>query len=267
MSTSTLRVRALPTLALILVMGSAAACGQATPSGGATPAGAGTTGSPGGSASSTAPETPAPETPAPGATSARASVTGAGVRLDATFEIGFSEQPVDPGVRRKPGVVVTYTLTREGGGGNAGGELVAYDVVPDSLGSAGLPPDVNPEHAWVYADGDAVRISKQSFAAAPGVSFIAAPTTGVRVIPASGALEGRAYALSPPELDVPGAEFAAPRDPLPTDPGTWQFCVQVGERLDSMRPSTALDGVLEAPVRAPEGDELVCTDPVALDAP
>ena len=265
MSTSTTGRRMLPTLALLLVTSSAAACGQATPSGGATPAGAGTaTGSTGSSAGSTAAETPAPETPAPGATSARASATGAGVRLDATFEIGFSEQPVDPGVRRKPGVVVTYTLTREAG--SEGDELVAYDVVPDSLGSAGLPPDINPEHAWVYADGDTVRISKQSFAAAPGVSFIAAPTTGVRVVPATGAHEGRAYAVSPPELDVPGSEFAAPRDPLPADAGTWEFCVQVGQRLDSMRPS-ALDGVLEAPVRAPEGDELVCTEPVALDAP
>ena len=70
--------------------------------------------------------------------------------------------------------------------------------------------------------------------------------------------------MSPPELDVPGAEFAAPRDPLPAAPGPWEFCVQVGERLDGMHPSTVGDGVLEAPVRAPEGDELVCTEPVAL---
>ena len=186
------------------------------------------------------------------------------MRLDATLEIGFSEQPVDPGVRRRPGVVVTYTLKRVGDGP---GELVAYDVVPDSLGSAGLPPDVNPEHAWVYADGDTVRVSKQSFAAAPGTSFIAAPTTGVRVIPPSGALEGRAYAVSPPQLDVPGAEFAAPRGPLPAAPSPWEFCVQVGERQDGMQPSAAGDGVLEAPVRAPEGDELLCTGPVALAAP
>ena len=259
-STSTIRRRMLPTLALLLVTGAAAACGQVTPSGGATPAVAGaTTGSPESSAGSTA-----PVTPTPGATSARASATGSGVRLDATLEVGFSEQPADPGVRRKPGVVVTYTLTRDGGGM---GEVVAYDVVPDSLGSAGLPPDVNPEHAWVHADGDTVRISKQSFAAAPGISFIAAPTTGVRVIPATGALEGRAYAVSPPELDVPGAEFTAPRDALPADPGTWEFCVQVGQRLPGMHPSSVGDGVLEAPVRAPEGDELLCTGPVALDAP
>ena len=260
MSNSTRRRLALPTLTLVLVTGTAAACGQATPSGGSTGAGTVTPAA----SSTSASDTTSAVTPGPGATSARASATGAGVRLDATFEIGFSQHPVDPGVRRKPGVVVTYTLTRDGA---ADGELVAYDVVPDSLGSAGLPPDVNPEHAWVYADGDAVRLSKQSFAAAPGVSFIAAPTTGVRVVPAAGTLEGRAYAVSPPELDVPGAEFTAPRGPLPTDPGLWEFCVQVGERLDGMRPSTTLDGVLEAPVRAPEGDELVCTEPVALDAP
>jgi hypothetical protein len=260
MSTSTIGRGMLPTLALLLVTSSAAACGQATPSGGATPATArATAASPESSATSTA-----PVTPAPGATSVRASATGAGVRLDATLEVGFSEQPVDPGVRRKPGVVVTYTLTRDGAGT---GEVVAYDVVPDSLGSAGLPPDVNPEHAWVYADGDTVRVSKQSFAAAPGTSFIAAPTTGVRVIPPSGALEGRAYAGSPPELDVPGAEFAAPRGPLPAAPSPWEFCVQVGERQDGMQPSVIGDGVLEAPVRAPEGDELLCTGPVALAAP
>jgi hypothetical protein len=259
MSSSTISGRMLPTLGLLLITGTAAACGQATPSGGATAAGAGTTtGSSESSASSTA-----PVTPASGATSARASASGSGVRLDATLEIGFSQQPADPGVRRKPGVVVTYTVARDG----ATGEVVAYDVVPDDLGSAGLPPDVNPEHAWVHADGDTVRISKQSFAPAPGVSFIAAPTTGVRVIPATGALEGRAYALSPPELDVPAAEFTAPRDPLPADPGTWEFCVQVGQRLPGMQPSSEGGGVLEAPVRAPEDDELLCTGPVALDAP
>jgi hypothetical protein len=187
-----------------------------------------------------------------------------GVRLEATFEIGFPEQPTGPGVRRKPGVVVTYTLKREGG---SAGELVAYDVVPDSLGSAGLPPDVNPEHAWVYAADGAVRISKQSFAPAPGITFVAAPTTGVRVIPAEGTLQGRAYAVTPAELDLPAAEFTAPRGPLPSASSSWQFCVQVGERLPGMRPSAVGQGVLEAPVRAPEGDELVCTEPVTLTSP
>ena len=50
-----------------------------------------------------------------------------------------------------------------------------------------------------------MRLSKQAFAAAPGVRFVAAPTTGGRVIPADRASSpGRAYAVSPPELDVPG---------------------------------------------------------------
>lgn len=260
MRTSPSRRRALPTLALLVVVGSAAACGQATPSGGSTPAGSGTPSA----TSETDGNSSTASTPGPGATSARASATGAGVRLDVTFGIGFPEQPTDPGARKKPGVVVTYTLTRESG---SDGELVAYDVVPDSLGSAGLPPDLNPEHAWVHAAGDAVRISKQSFAPAPGVAFIAAPTTGVRVIPADGPLHGRAYAVSPAELDVPGEDFAAPRDPLPSGSTSWEFCVQVGKRLDGMHPSTVGEGVLEAPVRAPEGDELVCTDPVTLAVP
>jgi hypothetical protein len=247
-------------LALLAVVGSSAACGQATPSGGSTPAGPGT---PSGT-SATAADSSSAGAPSAGATSARASATGAGVRLDATFGIGFPEQPTDPGARKKPGVVVTYTLTPEDTGA---GELVAYDVVPDELGSAGLPPDLNPEHAWVYAAGEANRISKQSFAPAPGVAFVAAPTTGVRVIPADGPLHGRAYAASPAALDVPGEDFTAPRGPLPSGSSSWDFCVQVGERLDGMRPSTVGEGVLEAPVRAPEGDELICTDPVTLAAP
>ncbi|TQM65017.1 hypothetical protein [Humibacillus xanthopallidus] len=262
MRTSTPFRRALPLVALLAVVGPAAACGQASPSGTATPAGGGT--STGGTATSA--DAPAPTDPTDGAASsgAGASASGHGVRLEATFAIGFPEQPTDPGVRKKSGVVVTYTLTREGGGA---GELVAYDVVPDGLGSAGLPPDVNPEHAWVYANGTAVRISKQGFASAPGTTFVAAPTIGARVIPAGGSLQGRAYAVSPAELDVPGAEFSAPRAPLPPGSSAWEFCVQVGDRLPGMRPSAVGQGVLEAPVRAPEGDELVCTPAVTLASP
>ncbi|GAA2166932.1 hypothetical protein FHX52_3920 [Humibacillus xanthopallidus] len=256
MRTSTQFRRALPLVALLAVVGPTAACGQAGPSGSATPAG--------GAASTSSPAASTDPTDGAASSGAGASASGHGVRLEATFAIGFPEQPVDPGVRRKPGVVVTYTLTREGGGA---GELVAYDVVPDSLGSAGLPPDVNPEHAWVYASGPAVRISKQGFASAPGTTFVAAPTTGARVIPADSPLQGRAYAVSPAELDVPGAEFAAPRAPLPSGSSDWEFCVQVGERLPGMRPSTVGQGVLEAPVRAPEGDELVCTPAVTLTVP
>ena len=255
--------RAVPVVALLAVIGAVAACGQASPSGTVTPAGGGTsTGPPGASESSVEPTSDATD----GSSSAGAgtSASGHGVRLEATFEVGFSQHPVDPGVRRRPGVVVTYTLTRQPG---AGDELVAYDMVPSSLGSAELPEDLNPEHAWVYADGDAVRLSKQSFAAATGVSFIAAPMTGVRLIPTTGSLQGRAFAVSPPRLDVPGREFAAPRGALPTGSDQWQFCAQVGERQPGMTPSSAGDDVLEAPARAPEGDELLCTEAVTLDAP
>jgi hypothetical protein len=73
--------------------------------------------------------------------------------------------------------------------------------------------------------------------------------------------------VSPAELDVPGAEFTAPRGPLPSGSSSWSFCVQVGERLAGMRPSAAGQGVLEAPVRRPEGDELICTPPVTLASP
>jgi hypothetical protein len=264
MRTPTTFRRALPLVALLAAVGPAAACGQASPTGTATPA----AGSDSSAAAESTGGTGAIETTGPtdGASSsgAGASASGHGVRLDASFAIGFPEQPTDPGVRKKPGIVVTYTLTRED---STAGDLVAYDVVPDALGSASLPPDVNPEHAWVYASGDAVRLSKQGFASAPGVTFLAAPTTGARVIPADGLLSGRAYAVSPAELDVPGPEFTAPREPLPQGSSTWELCVQVGKQLPGMRPSATNEGVLEAPVRAPQGDELVCTPAVTLAAP
>jgi len=260
MRTCTPLRRLLPLLALLAVV-PASACGQTGPSGTATPAGGG--GPTGGSASGPAgrASTGATHGTAPSAVGAAASAHG--VRLEATFTIGFPEQPTGPGVRKRPGVVVTYTLTREGGGG----ELVAYDVVPDSLGSGGLPPDVNPEHAWVYASGPAVRVSKQGFASAPGTTFVVAPTTGARVIPADGPLQGEAFAVSPAELDVPGDEFTAPRGSLPSGSNEWEFCVQVGERLPGMRPSAVGQGVLAAPVRAPEAEELICTPVVTLTAP
>jgi hypothetical protein len=270
MRTVTSSRRALPLVALLAVVAPTAACGEAAPSEGtATPAG-------GSSFAETSSADPTDAAPASGA---GAAASGHGVRLEATFAIGFPEQPTDPGVRKKPGVVVTYTLAREGA---QGGELIAYDVVPDTLGSSALPPDLNPEHAWVHASGATVRLSKQGFAAAPGTTFIAAPVTGARVIPADHPLEGRAYAVSPAELDVPSREFTAPRGPLPSSSGSWQLCVQVGERLPGMRTAASVPtvpkgtegtegtevlDVLAAPVRAPEGDELVCTPPVNLTLP
>lgn len=258
MRTTTTFRRALPLVALLAVVSQAAACGQASPTGTATPAAGG--------GSSMAPEATGATAPTDSAASSGAGATasGHGVRLEASFAVGFPEQPTDPGVRKKPGIVVTYSLTRED---STAGDLVAYDVVPDALGSASLPPDVNPEHAWVYASGEAIRLSKQGFASAPGVTFLAAPTIGARVIPAGSPLRGRAYAVSPAELDVPGSEFTAPREPLPPGSSTWELCVQVGQRLPGMRPSATNEGVLEAPVRAPQGDELLCTPAVTLAAP
>lgn len=234
---------ALLAMAALAVLGPVAACGQAgTPAGGSVP-------------------TERVSTDA----GAGVSTTAHGVRLDATFSVDFPVQPTGPGMRKRPGVVVTYSLTRVGTPGTEAG-LVAYDVVPDSLGSASLAAGVNPEHAWVYADGATVRISKQGFATAPGVAFAAAPTMGARLVPTDTPLQGRAYAVTPPELSLPGREFVAPRTAIEAGSSSFSFCVQVGEKAGGMRPSS-VEGVLQAPVRAPEGDELVCTNAVTLTTP
>ena len=214
------------------------ACGQLTPSGRATAAG-------GGSAGTAAP--------------ARQTVTGHGVRLEATMAVGSPQHPGATGIRSMPGLVVDYTLTNTGSI-----PLVAYDVVPASFGSAGLPADVDPEHAWVYVDSGVLRLSKQGFAPAPGVRFIAAPTTGARALDAGAGLTGRAYAATPPTLDVPGPDFDAPRAVVGADVREWQFCVQVGPRTDQMRPAKAGGDLLEAPVTAPSGGDLVCTEPETI---
>jgi hypothetical protein len=223
------------------------ACGQtASPSGTSTPAGGGgNTGS-----TSSAPSSgPAVEQ----------TVTGAGVRLEATMAVGFPQHPAGNGIRRMPGLVVDYTLTNTGSK-----PLVAYDVVPDDLGSAALPKDVNPEHAWVYVDAGVLRVSKQGFAPARGVRFVAAPMTGARALDAGASLTGRAYAVSPPVLDVPGDSFEAPRAAVAAGVKQWQFCVQVGERTGSVRAAAVGGGLLEAPVAAPTGDGLVCTEPATI---
>ena len=217
------------------------ACGQAAPSGGA--------------GEQSPHVTPTPSTPT-------RTTTRGGVTLTATMSVGFAQHPADPAVRRKPGIVVDYTLRNDGTR-----HLVAYDMVPDALGSATLPPDLDPEHAWVYPDSGLVRISKQGFATASGVSFIAAPMIGARTLDPGATLTGRAYAVSPPTLTVPGPDFDAPR--VPVDPAATQaqFCVQVGERTPQMRPSSSVEGVLEAPVAAPGPGELLCTAPVPLVTP
>jgi len=158
-----------------------------------------------------------------------------------------------------PGLVVDYTLTNTGSA-----PLVAYDVVPAALGSASLPADLDPEHAWVYVDSGVLRVSKQGFAPAPGVRFIAPPATGARALDAGAGLTGRAYAATPPALDVPGPEFDAPRAAVGAEVREWQFCVQVGPRSGGARPAKSGAGVLEAPVTAPSGTDLVCTEPQTI---
>jgi hypothetical protein len=210
------------------------ACGQPTPSGSATAAGGGA---------------------ATAAALAR-QTAGHGVRLEATMAVGSPRRLGANGIRRMPGLVVDYTLT------NAGSTpLVAYDVVPASLGSAALPTDIDRDHAWVYVDSGVLRLSKQGFAPAQGVRFIAAPTTGARALDAGAGLTGRAYAATPPSLDVPGPEFDAPRAAVGADVREWQFCVQVGPRTTQMRRAKGGGDLVEAPVTAPSGDDLVCTEP------
>ena len=127
--------------------------------------------------------------------------------------------------RRAPGLVVDYTLTNTGTK-----PVLAYDVVPADLGSATLPADVDAKHAWVYEQSGVLRLSKQGFAPGPNVRFAAAPVMGGHTIAPGASITGKAYAVSPPTLDVPSESFEAPRTPV--DPGVkqWQLCVQVDDR-------------------------------------
>jgi hypothetical protein len=220
-------------------------CGQApSPSGTSTPAGeASASSATSGGATSSAP-------------AVEQTVTSAGVRLEASMAVGLPQHPAGNGIRRMPGLVVEYTLTNTGAR-----PLVAYDVVPEDLGSATVPQDVNPEHAWVYVESGVLRLSKQGFAPARGVRFAAAPMTGARALDAGSSLTGRAYAVSPPTLDVPGDSFEAPRAAVDAGVKQWQFCVQVGERTGPLRAAPVGGDVLQAPTAAPTGGELVCTEP------
>ncbi|OFE17125.1 hypothetical protein BA895_16755 [Humibacillus sp. DSM 29435] len=182
------------------------------------------------------------------------------VTLSAYMGVGFSQYPAGDGIRRKPGLLVEYTIVNHGQQ-----SLAAYDLVPADLGSAALT-EVNPEHAWVYLHDRSLRVSKQAFDTAPGVDFAAAPVTGIRPLPAGGTLTGRAWAPLPPKLDVPGKNFASPGGRgLALDLFTWQFCVQVGDFAERGGPVTdRLAGPLAAPARAPGPGELLCTVPGPL---
>jgi len=235
-----------------------AACGQ--------PAGPGSAPPP--TAPATPPTAPTDEVAgtAPSGSTLERAVTVAPVRsgnvtLTATMGIGFAQYPDDPAIRRLPGLVVDYTVQNHGSS-----PVLAHDMVPSSLGGAALPAQIDPEHAWVFMADRVLRVSKQGFRAT--VSFVAAPVTGVRKVPAGGTLSGRAVVPVPLRLDVPPREFDAPRSPVPAAPERWQFCIQV-EPASSvpLRPWAADPGVLAAPVSPPEPGELICTAAVPLHLP
>jgi hypothetical protein len=231
---------ALLALGAVLVTG---ACGQASPSdSAATPAGGG------GSASST----PTGGTTA-GSGPMKQTVTAGGVRLEAELAPGGA------GIAASSGLVVDYSLTNTGSK-----PVVAYDVVPDDLGSATLPKDVDPQHAWVYVESGVLRISKQGFATAPDVRFAAAPVIGGHTIAPGASVTGKAYAATPPKLDVPGTSFEAPRTLVDPAVKQWQLCIQVDDRATQSRPSAVGGGVVEVASMAPEGDQLVCTLPATV---
>lgn len=234
------------------------ACGQASPSvGGSTPA----PGSPSGTAAAT--------TPTATSTATQSGASGS-LRLEATMVreghvqggSGGSTVGTGAGMSVRPGLLVTYRLA------NAGPKpVLAYDVVPNDLGSATLPAGVDLQHAWVYEQSGVLRLSKQGFATAPNVRFAAAPVIGAHPVAPGATLSGRAYAVWPPALDVPGESFEAPRQRVDPAVETWQLCLQVDGRTAQARPSALGGGVVQVPTAAPQAGELVCTDPAAVPAP
>jgi hypothetical protein len=240
-------------LAAALLVGLAAGCG-----GSDVPAPAGSAGRmtsvPDGSASDAA------SGAAGGSSTSEGSGVMAGVTMTARLSTGFSTYPDDPGVRRAPGLVADYTVRNDGAE-----PVLLLDRVPDTLGSAALSQEPNPEHAWVFMEGDHLRATKQGFDLAPGVTFVAAPVTGARLLAPGEELEGKAYVPIPVESTVPGSEFASP-DTLVASPKRWQFCVQVTP-TGAERESAGVPGLLEVPVAAPRDGELLCTDPEVIELP
>lgn len=236
---------ALLALGTVLVTG---ACGQAAPAGSASTPAAG-----GGATPSAATSAPATGGTTGGSGPSKQTVTAGGVRLEAAMA------PAGAGIAASSGLVVDYTLTNTGWK-----PLVAYDAVPDDLGSATLATHVDPQHAWVYAQSGVLRLSKQGFATAPNVRFAAAPVMGGHTIAPGATIAGRAYAAVPPRLDVPGESFVAPRSLVDPAVKQWQLCIQVDDRAMQARPSAVGGGVVEAASMAPRGDQLVCTEPAAI---
>lgn len=180
-------------------------------------------------------------------------VVQGGIRMAAGVRVGPAEHR--PGAS---GLVVEYRLVN-----NGTAPVLVHDRVPAALGSATLPTDLDPEHVWVFMSGERIRLSKQGFAPAPGVRFIAAPVTGARLLAPGKALAGRAWVAIPLEADVPSSEFDAPRSPLRPGVREVEFCVQVTPGPDG-RPAATEDSVLEVPASAPAPGELHCLPPVQL---
>lgn len=184
------------------------------------------------------------------------------VTLRATMGVGFSQWPDDPGIRRLPSLVVDYTLTNHGKP-----SLHVFDRIPAGLGSAALPPELNPEHAWVHMEGGVIRVTKQAFSLNPEVMMFAPPAIGVRELHSGGTLEGRAVIPLTPKLDVPDTNFVAPREPVDPTATEWQFCIQVEEATAPASPDPKHQGVLSTPVSAPRSPGLLCTAPAPLVQP
>lgn len=237
-----------------------AACGSASgPGGGSTPVGTAPGATTQGVPPSDQPTTGTADTPE---LVEMQPVSVGDVMLRTRMGVGFAQWPDDPAIRRAPGLVVEYTVH------NAGGEdVIAHDRVPAGLGSATLPEDLDPEHAWVHMQDGVVRVTKQGFGTSPSVNYIAAPVTGARVVPAGGTLEGRAAVPVPLQADVPDQNFTAPRDPVDAKATTWQFCLQVGQGGAGATPHAADPELLVVPVQAPTAEALVCTQPIALVLP
>lgn len=232
-----------PATVLTVLVTMLTACGQGSPGGTPTPAGSAAAGSSGSSGSSGS-DSDGASAPGPSATGTSGDVTlVASAQADASGSM----------------LLIDYTLSQSGDA-----DLVALDRVPADLGSATLPADLDPEHAWVHAEDGVARVSKQGFDTAPGVRFMAAPVIGGRALGSGSTLTGRATVPLPPVLDVPSDSFDAPRDPISADLQQWQLCIQVVERSAPMRPSPDDPSVLLVPVAAPESGQLVCTPPQAL---
>ena len=224
-------MRANRALALSLLSGILTACGQpgASPGGGSTPTGWFSYGT-------------------------MPPVTLGGVALYARLTSGPPRHQTGSATGQQTGLVVEYTLVN-----NGTTPVLVHDRIPTTLGSAVLPADLDPEHAWVFMADGRVRLSKQGFAPAPGVRFIAAPVIGARLLQPKQRLTGRAWAPVPVKLDVPSAEFDAP--PTPINPGAtgWDFCVQLTTGGTKGRPSALDPAVLEVPAAAPNDGELLCS--------